>query len=167
MTELAKKAFEADSKYPQIFIADEIHKKLSLPPTNVELLELRKKVKRFQKLLEQLRNREKSIEETKGSDERLFQEYQIRHKHKNFTMEAIKNAYCVQSTNPLKFVAEMIRSQPDYKILVRKETEDQEKRIQIYTNVIKVLIEEKPLNLKEIEEFSTKTVLQEMKETNP
>lgn len=76
-------------------------------------------------------------------------------------MEAIKGAYCVQSKKPLEFIAAMIENQPDYKILIRRETEDLEKRVKIYTNVIKALIKENPMKLKEIEEFSTKTVREE------
>lgn len=80
-------------------------------------------------------------------------------------MEAIKGAYCVKSTKPLEFIAEFIECQPDHKILVRKDMEDLEKRSQVYTNIIKALILENPMNLKEIEEFSTKTVLEEKEAT--
>lgn len=163
LTELTRKAFESKSNYPQLFIADEIRKNLSLPPSNEELAELRKKVNRFQKLLEQLKDRSAPKGSKADDEEEIFMQYLVKHRHKEFMIEAVKNAYCIQSPNPLKFISEMIQNQPDHKILVRRETEELEKRVQIYTNIIQVLIKENPMSLKEIEEFSTKTVLQEMK----
>lgn len=167
LQDLMRRAFAANTKFPLNFIAEEIFKMSGSEKLNQELAELRKKISRFTKLLEHLRTRdapEKAQSESPADeDEKRYQEYCAKHRLRDQRKELIACAYMAGSENPLSFIAEYIAQQPDYKIIIRRETEELSKKEEIYTNLIQSLIKDKPMNLKEIEEFSTKAVKEEFK----
>jgi hypothetical protein len=166
LQDLLRRAFAANTKFPINFIAEEIFKMSGSEKLNKELAELRKKVNRFTKLLEHLRTRdtpENSKSESLELEEKRYQDYSKKYNLREQRKELIAVAYMAGSENPLSYIAEYIAQQPDYKIIIRRETEELEKKSEIYTNLISSLIAKNPMNLKEIEEFSTKAVQEEFK----
>lgn len=164
LQDLMYRAFAANSKFPLNFIAEEIFKMSGSEKMNQELSELRKKVSRFTKLLEHLRTRdapEKIKNDSPADEEKRYQEFSAKHKLRDQRKELISCAYMAGKENPLTFIAEYIAQQPDYKIIIRKEIEELTKKEEIYTKLIQTLIQDKPMNLKEIEEFSTRAVKEE------
>lgn len=160
---LIRKAFQANSKYPLHFVADEIYKMSQSDHANKELLELRKKVSTFQALWEHMKSRNSPAKvSSSDDDEKKYQEYCLKHELRRHRTELVAISYMAEAENPLLFIANYIVRQPDRKIIERKETEDLEKRAEIYKNLIQKLINDNPMNLKEIEDFSTETIKKEM-----
>lgn len=126
-------------------------------PKDQKLFEMQKNASRMQKLYEHLKPSAAKAED----QEKSYQEYCDKHKLKQHRIELIAVSYMAESENPLKFIADYIYKQPDAKIIIKRETEDCEKRLKIYTNLIQPLMQEKPLSLKEIEDFSRSTVSKE------
>lgn len=160
---LMRKACKANAKYPLHFVAEEILMILQSDTVNKQLMELRKEVGRFQALLEHLKNRISSAKNASSEDEeKAYQEYCRKHDLRRYRTELIAVAYMAEADDPKLLIANYILRQPDTKIIERKETEDLEKRSTIYKNLIQKLISDNPMTLKEIQEFSTETVRNEI-----
>lgn len=166
LQDLFRRAFNAKTKYPLNYIADEIYKMSGNEPENKQLAELRKDVSRFQALFEHLKQRNSPAQpETVSNDDKLFEEYYKKHDLRRHRLEMVAFSYMAESENPLMFIANYIYKQPDSKIIIRREIEDLEKRHNIYKQLIQtMMIKDGAMSLKELEEFSTSTVKKEIAE---
>ena len=161
-----RRAFVVNTRFPLNFLAEEIFRTSKSDELNTDLLELRKKVNRFSKLLAHLKTRDepdKQRDELTEDEEKRFQDYSTKHNLRHHRKELIAFSYMAGSENPLLFIAKYIAQQPDYKIIMKKEIEEQTKKEEIYTKLISKIIQDKPMNLKQIEEFSTNYVHEEFK----
>lgn len=165
LQDLFRRAHSAKSNYPLIFVADEIIK-MSGQPQNLEVSELRKTVSRLHALFEHLKQRNKT--ETIVDDEKSFRDYEAKHELRRQRMELIAISYLSseEGAHPLTTIAEYIYKQPDAKILIKRDIEDLGKREEVYKKLIQQLINENPMNLKDIEDFSTNHVQKEFKDKN-
>lgn len=162
LQDLFKRAFQANSKYPLHYIADEIYKISGEECANKELIELRKNVNRWQALLDHLKARE-TDDKAKASkeDETRYQEYCTKHELRRHRVELVAFAYCAESENPLLFIANYIIRQPDSKIIARREMDDLTKRGEILQSLIQTLMSQKELSFDELKNFSFETVRKE------
>ena len=166
LQDFLRRAFTVNTKFPLNFLAEEIFRTSKDEGLNSELFELRKKVNRFSKLLTHLRTRddpEKDETNSPEDDEKRFQDYSLKYNLRHHRKELIAISYMSGHENPLLFIAKYIAQQPDYKLIIKKEIEEQTRREEIYTKLISKIIQDKPMNLKQIEEFSTNYIHEEFK----
>lgn len=163
LQDLFRRAFNANTKYPLIFVADEIYKMSGSEPKNQKLADIRKELSRFQALYTHLKQRESGASPgTNNNDEKSFQEYYTKHDLRRHRMELVAFSYMAESENPLMFIANYIHKQPDTNIIIEREIKDVEKRNNIYKGLIQdLMIKSGPMSIKELEEFSTNTVKKE------
>lgn len=173
MNDLFRRAHKSNSKYPLVFVVEQIRKMSGIePPAGLdrELVELRKLVGRFQGIFEHLKTRDtpgQDQHKDPKDDEESFQKYAAKHDVHKHTIELIAMAYLYSSRedtrlkNPLALIAEMIVCDPEYKILVQREKADLEKRQKICLQLSQRLLAEKPLSLDEIKDYSVKAVTKE------
>jgi hypothetical protein len=160
LQELFRRAHLAKSNYPIIFVADEIVK---MSGEQTERTELRKTVLRLQGLFEHLKQRTQKEEAKDVDGENSYRDYEVKHKIRHNRIELIAISYLsnAESSHPLTTISDYIFKQPDAKILIRRETEDLEKRQEVLKKLVQHFINENPMNLKDIEEFSTNYVKRE------
>lgn len=161
LQDLFRKAFKVNAKYPLHFAAEEIYKmsgKLE-DKEKMQLSKTRKIVSRLQALFEHLRNRDSTSTSNADNEEPYFKKHDLK-KHR---IELIAIAYMSrkEGENPLERIADYISHQADYTFLAKKELEELEAKQKIYTKLVQQLINEKPMNLDEIKDFSTKIVSDE------
>lgn len=161
LTEFCKKAFIAKAKFPWNYVADELFKMKTLRPCNEELYELRKNVARMQKLLNFVRDRN-AVPECDLFDDDSWQTYAKHHNLSYSITECISMAFVTQPPDPYLYIAEYIKRQPENILFCKKETEELQKRLKICKDLIQHFMNKQQLTLKEVEEFSTKTVNDEM-----
>lgn len=162
LMDLFNRAYKANTNFPLNYIAEEIYKMSGSEHENKELSELRKKNSRFHALLEHLKNRDATAKVTASEDEeKMFSAYCDKHDLRNKRVELISISYMAGDENPLLFIANYISKQPDYKIILQRESVLLLKRAVISQSLIQRLINEKPMGLKEIEAFSQMTIKKE------
>lgn len=137
-------------------------------PTKLEkdICELRKLVGRFQALFETLKHRTPlppTQATNEPAEEAAYQRYFAHHELKKNKLEFIATAflYSTPSTNPLGMIAKLIQSEAHHIAMLLMEKQRLEARQQILTRLVQTLINEQPMNLDEIRDFSAETVRRE------
>lgn len=137
-------------------------------PTKLEkdVCELRKLVGRFQALFETLKHRTPlppTQATNEPADEAAYRRYFAHHELKKNKLEFIATAflYSTPSTNPLGMIAKLIQSEPHHIAMLLMEKQRLEARQQILTRLVQTLINEQPMNMDEIRNFSEETVRRE------
>lgn len=162
LQDLFMRACKANTNFPMNFIAEEIYRMSESDQENKQLSLLRKNNSRFSALLDHLKNRDSPAKPVVQEDnDKIFTAYCDKHDLRKKRIELISLSYMAGDENPLLFIANYINKQPDAKIIQQKEIAMLEKRAEVCQGIIQRLINDKPMDLKEIEAFSMMTIKKE------